>query len=154
MNTAEIFRYAPKYIAERFYAINGYVWKALFPQQQLSERLNKFKTESDKKKELARLKEIAGEASLIVLIVVLRRYFIEGTEAAKNAVDTFKEFGIEGFRIGSKFFSERNEFVMQGASLAQKLEDAIGDPELRQFIINAKYPYEVINKYKDIINRG
>src|SRR5690349_19549000 len=113
MNIADAFKYAPKYISQRFYGINNYVWKTLFPADTLNERLRKLPTEKERSDELSRLKDIVNEASLVILIILLRSFFAEGTRAAIQAVDTFKELGIEGFQIGSKVFSERNENVMR-----------------------------------------
>lgn len=152
MNTAEIFKDAPKYITQRFYAINSYVWKSLFPENTLNERLRKIDTEKARAEELKRLKEIADEASLVVLILLLRKFFSEGSNAAIQAVDLFKELGVEGFQIGSKYFTGRNENVMEGELLAEGLMDTIKSPELKTLILKSEYPFQILNRYKDLIN--
>lgn len=152
MNTAEIFKDAPKYISQRFYAISSYVWKSLFPENTLNERLRKIDTEKARAEELKRLKEIADEASLVVLILLLRKFFSEGSNAAIQAVDLFKELGVEGFQIGSKYFSGRNENVMEGELLAEGLMDTIKSPELKILILQSEYPFQILNRYKDLIN--
>jgi hypothetical protein len=151
MNIADAFKYAPKYISQRFYGINNYVWKTWFPGDTLNERLKKLQSEKERTDELARLKDIANEASLVILIVLLRSFFEEGTRAAIQAVDTFQELGIEGFQIGSKVFSGRNEDVMRGELLADKLEQMITTPGLSDLIKNSRYPYQVLNRYKQFV---
>lgn len=151
MNTAEIFRDAPKYISQRFYAINSYVWKSLFPENTLNERLRVILAEKDKSKELKRLKDIADEASLVVLILLLRKFFNEGSNSAIKAVDLFKELGVDGFQIGSKYFTERNENVMEGELLAESLMETIKSNDLRTLILQSEYPYQILNRYKELI---
>ena len=151
MNTAEIFRYAPRYISQRFYAINGYVWKSFFPDNSLNERLKQIKSEKERAAELARLKDVAGEASLVILILLLRKFLSEGSNAAIQAVDTFRELGVEGFQIGSKYFADRNENVMEGEVLAEQLMQTITSPELLSLIEQAQYPFQIINRYRELI---
>src|SRR6478672_7951226 len=108
-----IFKEAPKFISQRFAAINSYAWNSFFPDNALNKELRKIESEAEQKKELSRLKKIVNEASIVILIFLLRKFFVEGTEAAIKAVDTFKELGVEeGFQIGSKHFEGRNENVM------------------------------------------
>ena len=151
MNTAEIFKDAPKYISQRFFAINSYVWKSLFPENSLNERLRRLESEKSRAEELKRLKDIANEASLAIFLLLLRKFFIEGSKAAIQAVDTFKELGVEGFQIGSKYFSERNKNVMEGEILSERLMDAVKSPELRTLILQSSFPFQILNRYKDLI---
>ena len=147
-----IFKEAPKFISQRFAAINAYVWNSFFPDNALNKELRKIEAEAEQKKELSRLKKIVNEASIVILIFLLRKFFIEGTEAAIKAVDTFKELGVdEGFQIGSKHFEGRNENVMQGYKLAEALMANIEDSELLDLINNAKYTTQIIERYRKII---
>ena len=151
MNSAEIFRYAPKYISQRFYAINNYVWKSFFPENELNIRLQRLENERQRAQELARLKSIAGEATLVIFIILLRQFFSEGSNAAIQAVDTFKEVGVDSFQIGSKVFQDRNENVLQGRLLADQLIQSITSKELLNIITESQYPFQIINRYKDVI---
>ncbi len=153
MDTTQIFKNAPIYIVTRFYTINNYVWKAFFPENELNERLRKLDNKELSKKELSRLKDIVSEASLVVFIFLLKRFFTEGSNAAKKAVDIFSELGIEGFHIGSKYFSERNENVIEGDELAEALISTIDDKELLNLINNSTQVYQIIDRYKQVIER-
>lgn len=151
MDTSELFSNAPKYISSRFYTINNYAWKAFFPDNSLNERLRKIDNEKLSKRELSRIKEVVSEASLAIFIFLLKRFFDEGSNAAKQAVDTFAELGIEGFQIGSKYFSGRNENVIEGDILADALLATIEDKELIELINNSKYVYQIVDRYKEFI---
>jgi hypothetical protein len=151
MDTTTIFRDAPKYISQRFSAINNYVWQSFFPDNSLNERLRRYETEELSKLELNRLKDIANEASLVIFIFLLKRFFAEGTNAAIQAVDTFNELGVNGFQIGSKFFSGRNENVMEGQLLADTLMNTITNQELITLINDSQYVSQIVTRYRDII---
>jgi hypothetical protein len=151
MDTTKIFKKAPRYIVTRFYAINNYVWKVFFPENELNEHLRKLNNKELSRKELSRLKDIVSEASLVVFIFLLKRFFTEGSNAAKKAVDVFSELGIEGFQIGSKYFSERNANVIEGDRLADALISTIDEPELLNLINNSIQVYQIIDRYKKII---
>ena len=153
MDTTEIFKNAPRYIVTRFYTINNYVWKAFFPENELNDRLRKLKNKELSRKELSRLKDIVSEATLVVFIFLLKRFFTEGSNAAKKAVDVFSELGIDGFQIGSKYFSERNENVIEGDTLADALIATIDDQELLDLINNSNQVYQIIDRYKRIIEQ-
>lgn len=147
-----IFKDAPKFISQRFSAINRYVWNSFFPDNTLNKELRKIESDTKRKRELRRLKDIINEASIVIFIFLLKKFFVEGSEAAIKAVDTFKDLGIEdGFQIGSKHFEGRNENVMQGYMLAKSLLDNIEDPELIDLINNSNYITQIINRYHKII---
>lgn len=153
MDTTEVFKNAPRYIVARFYTINNYVWKAFFPENELNDRLRKLNDKELSRKELSRLKDIVSEATLVVFIFLLKRFFTDGSNAAKKAVDVFGELGIEGFRIGSKYFTERNENVIEGDVLAEALIATIDDPELLGLINESRQVYQIIDRYKGIIEQ-
>lgn len=148
-----IFKDAPKFISQRFAAINSYVWNIFFPGSTLNKHLRKLETQKQRDEELKRLKSIINEASIAVLIFFLKKFFNEGTEAAIKAVDTFSEFGVEGFQIGNKYFSDRNENVLAGQKLADALMQTIEDKELIDLINNSKYANQIIDRYSKFITQ-
>jgi hypothetical protein len=64
-------------------------------------------------------------------------------------VDIFKELGVEGFSFGKKFFSGRNENVIMGDKLCDKLLETVGK-EAQDIIKETEYIYEIIEKYEKI----
>jgi len=148
-----IFKEAPKFISQRFAAINSYVWNAFYPGSSLNKSLRKLETQKLRDNELRRVKQIVNEASIAVLIFYLKKFFNDGTEAAEKAVDTFSELGVEGFQIGSKYFSERNENVLAGQKLAEALMNNIEDKELLDLINNSKYANQIIESYRKFIDK-
>ena len=146
-----IFKDAPKFISQRFAAINSYVWNIFFPGSSLNKHLRKFETQKQREQELKRLKSLVNEASIAVLIFFLKKFFNDGTEAAIKAVDTFSEFDVQGFQIGSKYFSGRNENVLAGQRLAELLLETIDDKVLIDLINNSKYSIQIIDRYNKFI---
>lgn len=153
MDTTQIFKDAPRYIVTRFYTINNYVWKAFFPENELNKRLRKLDNKDLSRKELSRLKDIVSEASLVIFIFLLKRFFTEGSNAAKKAVDIFGELGIDGFQIGSKYFRERNENVIEGDKLADALLATIDDKDLLGLINNSNHVYQIVDRYRKLIEQ-
>lgn len=152
MENESIFSDAPKFVTQRFATINSYVWNSFFPENSLNKELRKLENDKERKKELKRLKSIINEVSTVALIFLLKKFFEDGSKAAIKAVDTFGELGIEGFQIGSKYFSERNENVMEGQNLAEHLMASINDKELIDLINNSNTLLQIINRYRPIIN--
>lgn len=152
MDTSAIFKDAPKYISQRFSAINSYTWSSFFPENTLNERLRRFPKGVESKAELARLKSIINEASLVVFIFLLKRFFSEGTNAAIQAVDTFKELGIKSFQIGTKQFADRNKNVMKGEELANQLLESLKNNEIKALVNESNYVTQIIDKYKPLID--
>lgn len=151
MNTKLLFKDAPKFIIARFRGVNKYVWKTLFPENTLNKRLQKLENKELSRKELIRIKDIVSEASVVVFIFFIKKFLVEGTTAAKQAVDTFQDLGIQGFQIGSKYFSERNENVMLGENLSIALMESISDKDLTNLINESKSVNEIMDRYKRII---
>ncbi|MEQ1763858.1 MAG: hypothetical protein ABL984_12030 [Pyrinomonadaceae bacterium] len=83
-------------------------------------------------------------------IFLAHKTFVEGSRAAKNAVDTFRELGIPGFQIGSAYFSGRNEEVVRGDRLAKELLSEV-EPRVRSIILESEKLYQVLEPYKMII---
>lgn len=142
---------APKFITNRFNSVNKYVWQTLFPEKKIKELLIKLKTKAERRKEIVRLKSISDEASIVVFLFLINKFFTEGSKAAKDAVDSFKELKIDGFYIGQNFFSGRNEKVLLGDEISKKLLNSIEDEEVKNLIYKSEYVSEIIDKYKNII---
>ena len=82
---------------------------------------------------------------------LINKFFIDGANAAKQAVDTFKELDVEGFFIGRSYFSERNEKVVQGDKISEQLLASIEDVRAKKMITESKYISEIIREYKKLI---
>jgi hypothetical protein len=152
MNSSTFFKNAPKYISQRFSAINSYTWTSFFPENSLNERLKKFPKSQESKAELARIRDVVNEASIVIFIFLMKRFFLDGTNAAIQAVDTFKELGIRSFQIGSKKFADRNKNVMKGEELAAQLMNSIMSEDLKKLINESQYVTQIIEKYKPLID--
>lgn len=142
---------APKFITSRFNSVNNYVWQTLFPEAVVKEQLKKRKTNIEKREEIVRLKSISDEASTLVFLFLINKFFVEGAMAAKQAVDTFKELNVDGFYIGSNYFSERNEKVIQGDIISKQLIASIKDDNIKGMIAKYSYVSEIIEEYKRFI---
>lgn len=151
MSSTDFLSGAPKFITTRFNSVNKYVWQTLFPEQTVKEQIIKFKTKSDRKKEINRLKGISEEASTVVFLFLLNKFFTEGAKAARQAVDTFKELGVDGFFIGGNYFSERNEKVIQGDKISENLLASIKDEKAKELVTNSNYVSEILEKYRSLI---
>lgn len=150
MNSNDFLSFTPKFLQSRFYSINKYVWDILVPRPaDLLMRRKK----NERKKELERIKSISNEASIIVYIYLLNKFFKEGSSAAKSAVDTFKELNIEGFYIGQNYFSGRNNKVLQGERIAQVLLESIKDEKAKDLILKSDHVSDILDKYKELIQR-
>lgn len=148
MNLSEVMKSAPKYITQRYGSLNSYVWESLYPQAQKNKLLNKISNEEEKKGELRRMKEVVDEATLLLFIFVTRRFFEEGSEAAKRAVDIFKELGVNEFYLGSTKFEGRNENVLMGEVLANKLFESL-PYEMRSVIAESRFMSDILDRYRD-----
>lgn len=151
MSSTDFLSGAPKFITTRFNSVNKYVWQTLFPEQTVKEQIIKYKTKAERKKEIARLKAISEEAATVVFLFLLNKFFTEGAKAARQAVDTFKELGVEGFYIGGNYFSERNEKVIQGDTISQRLLTSIEDEKAKELVVSSNYVSEILDKYRTLI---
>ncbi|NOZ45841.1 MAG: hypothetical protein GXO79_03575 [Chlorobi bacterium] len=151
MNNYEILSGAPRFITNRFNSVNKYVWETLIPEQTRKELIGKKDSKKDRKEEFARLRGISNEASTVVFVFLLNKLFNDGSKAAKHAVDTFKDLDVDGFYIGSNFFSGRNEKVMQGEIIAKKLIDSLGESPAKKLVIESNYIYQIMDEYKKFI---
>lgn len=142
---------APKFVTSRFNSLNTFIWNTLIPEEVRKKKIGRKKTKVERSKELRRLRNISNEASLVAFIFFFRKFLIEGSEAARRAVDTFEELGQPGFYIGNKYFSGRNKNVIQGEVLAQRLLNTIKSDALRELIIESEYLYQILEKYREEI---
>jgi hypothetical protein len=81
----------------------------------------------------------------VAFVGALDQFLRDGTTTASQAVDAFASLGVGGFRVGSQHFSARNEAVMRGANLSERLRRSIPDrrllallehrPSLRQLVV-------------------
>jgi len=149
MNLSSVMKSAPRYLTRQYGALNSYVWEGVFPRESRNRTLYKIKDESKRKERLARMKDVVDEATLLTFIFVTRKVLMEGTEAAKKAVDTLKSIGIKEFYLGKAKFSGRNENVMQGERLAKKLFSSLNN-DMQELISNSNFISDIINKYKDV----
>jgi len=149
MNYSDILKNAPRYLSMRYNSLNNYVWENLFSEDYRKKILSKFDTASERKIEYARMKSLSDEATIIVFIFVIRTFFSEGSRMAKNTVDALKEFNINGFNLGKTVFSDRNENVVLGDELANKLFNILND-KARAVIVDSDHIYEILEKYRII----
>lgn len=151
MSSTDFLNGAPKFITNRFSSINKYVWQTMFPEQTIKERLIRYETKVERRKEIARLKSISEEASTLVFLFLLNKLFLEGAKAAKQAVDTFKGLNVDGFYIGGNYFSGRNDKVIQGDKISEQLIATIQDEKARNLVTQSKYIYEILDEYRKLI---
>lgn len=151
MSSIDFLSGAPKFITTRFNSINKYVWQTLCDEQTIKDQIKKYRSKAERKNEITRLKAISEEAATVVFLFLIYKLFKEGAKAARQAVDTFKELGVDGFYIGGNYFSERNEKVTQGDSISQKLLASIEDEKAKELVVKSNYVSEIINKYRSLI---
>lgn len=154
MNISEFLNDAPKFITSRFSSINKYVWESLFPESFREELIKKKKNKKDRKEELSRLKSISDEASIIVFLFLINKFFLDGSKAAKQAVDTLKDLNVDGFYIGQSYFSERNKKVLQGEQIAALMISSIKEETVRNLILKSNYVSEILDEYRKVIYRN
>jgi hypothetical protein len=153
MNTSELFKDVPQFLVKRYVSINKYVWENLFPEDFRAERLTRIQGKDKRKAEFAKMKQIADEATLVAFIFLTKQLFSEGSNAAKKAVDAFKELEIDGFYIGSTFFQGRNPNVLRGERLVTALLGYLKDERLKIMIRQSHKLSDIISEYKEIYKR-
>lgn len=153
MSNSDFLTGTPKLLTNRFNSVNKYVWETLFPESVRIELIGRKTTKSERKIEIARLRSISDEASTLVFLFLINKFFNDGTKAAKQAVDTLRELNVPGFYIGSNFFSERNDKVLQGERIAKILLDSIQDQRVKDLVTKSKYIYEILDEYKKVIHK-
>lgn len=148
MSIHEIFKKAPRYLTSRYNSLNSYVWDKLFPKDYVNRKLRGIKDENVKKEKIAMMKLLADEVSFMVFVFVMRKIFTEGATASKNTVDILKELGVDEFYLGSTKFTERNDNVIMGDILAERLMSCLDDKSKIK-IQETKYISELIDSYQD-----
>ncbi len=147
MYFSEILKHAPKYITIRYNSLNRHVWDQLFPEDERRRMFSRLHSKEQRKRLYQNMKSFSDEASLLVFIFVLKKVFSEGSKAAKDTVDTLKELGIEGFSLGKTFFSGRNENVVLGDILAEKLLSLLDENSI-QLITKSNQIFEILMEYE------
>ncbi len=79
----------PIYIQRRQYQLRNYVLESLFPESDRNNRIKRME-KSARKDYVNKMNEIVNECTFVCYIFSLKQFFIEGSNAAKNAVDTLK----------------------------------------------------------------
>lgn len=141
----------PKYIRDRFFNLRGYVWHELFPKDEFVQKLNRRATKQEKRIFKGKVNDILNEAALVLSIFLMRKFFADGTKLAIEAVDVFFKLNLEGFSVGSVEYSGRNENVMMGQILSEKLYEHL-PIEVNKLIEGKQYPYEIIELYRGLID--
>ena len=88
---------------------------------------------------------------LLYFFFLLNKFFVEGSSAAKQAVDTLNELQVDGFYIGSNYFSGRNDKVIQGDKLSELLLSTITDEKAKKLVSKSHYISEILNEYRKLI---
>ena len=152
MNPNTFLKNAPRFLTARYGSLNKYVQETLLPVDKLDNLRKRFRAKGELAAEIKRVREIVDEASFVTFIFVIKKSFNEGSTAAKNAVDTFSGLNVDGFRIGSKYFSGRNKYVLEGDLLAETLLKSISDARIRSLVEDSKYMSDIMEAYKKIID--
>ena len=82
---------------------------------------------------------------LLVFCYAANRFFKEGSEAARTAVDVLQQFEIPGFQVGSTRFEGRNRNVMLGDQLAEHLMRCFEGNPLQHYIASAKSMTDLVH---------
>lgn len=108
----------PRRLRTRFEGLTGYV-SSVLQEDRLADRLSRNQVQV---------------IQLVTFVAALDTFLRQGTRVAAEAVDTFEELGVGGFRVGSQRFIGRNNEVMRGQMLSRRLRDAIEDDQLLALI--------------------
>ena len=152
MAPSNLLKNAPRFLISKYGSINKYIHESLIPIEKIEDVRKQFKTKEERRIEFRRLRDISDEASFVAFIFILKKSFNDGSTAAKNAVDTFRDLHVNGFKIGSKLFSGRNKNVLQGDVLAEALVASIKDSRVRALIQKSTYLSEIVEEYKKVIS--
>ncbi|MFA7654338.1 MAG: hypothetical protein WCX97_04905 [Candidatus Magasanikbacteria bacterium] len=147
MEIYEIIRIAPPYLRKKYSAIRSYVKESLEPSEKRKENLKHTKRELLREKRSI-IKSLIDEATLLLFIFDIYRFFMRGTEEAKDTVDTFRKLDVMGFSIGNQRFEDRNENVMRGEVLARNILSIV-DKETEATIKKAINFREILEPYKE-----
>lgn len=102
----------PPVIGARFKGLNKYVLAVL--------------EEEHRRKKLTH--DDVRRIQIEIAIRVMLEFFMDGANAAEQAVDALEAVGIPGFAVGKEIFTGRNASVSRGRILAEHLAQAVGIP--------------------------
>jgi hypothetical protein len=151
MNLSDVTKTAPKYLNDRSGSLRSYVQEVLFPDR-VRDLILRRASKGEKKRTITEIASVVEEATLLAYVFVTHRTFIEGSKAAKNAVDTFEELGVPGFYLGTTYFSRRNEAVILGDKLAEQMLAELDDTA-REIILRSEKLYQVLEPYRDYLRQ-
>ncbi|MFA6256807.1 MAG: hypothetical protein WCT29_00675 [Candidatus Paceibacterota bacterium] len=151
MNISEIMKSAPRYLAMRYGSLYTYVWQSLFPKEYINKVLYRIDNPKEKKEKFFRMKTIAEEASVLVFLFYTKKMLIEGANATKNTVDILKELDIKEFRLGKTRFAGRNNNVILGDRLAERLLRLLDD-DVKRLLSRTEYMSQIIDHYRRLRN--
>jgi len=139
----------PLFLRRRQISLRKYVNDKLFPDSELKLLFGK-KNKQEIKDIVKKVNDIVNECTFACTVFSFKQTFLEGSKAAKDSVDTFKNLGILKISIGRKEYFERNENVLEGDRLYDFLLRSIESQELRSIISNSSYFSEIIERYKNV----
>lgn len=144
----DLLRMLPMSYRKRFSAIRNYSYERLYPEPERSELFLHAKSKEDRIKIRKVMNANVENLSVILFIFFLKKMFVEGYKATITTVDTFKELGVKGYSIGGIYYADRNENVMLGNLLYNKLMESISDSVLRNKIVESEKMHEIVDFYK------
>jgi hypothetical protein len=138
----------PRFISSKFGYTRSYVWERLFPDDYRKRALQGIRDKEMRKEKMKNMRRLSDEAALLVFIFDVHNYLEEGTRDAELSVDTLKSLGVNGYKIGSSLFSERNENVMMGQTLADEMIRQLGGEEFASTLKQYKDHHDIISEYE------
>jgi hypothetical protein len=97
----------PRKLQQRFDGLGKYV-RAVLEEVNLRDKLTR---------------DAVERIHVLVFVRALDELLREGTNAAIAAVDALSALGVDSFKVGQERFSGRNDAVMRGESLSNRLRD-------------------------------
>ena len=140
----------PRYISSRYSRLYSYMWESLFNDEYRRKIIIKINKKDTRQEVFNQMKDITAEATLLTQIFITKKLFTDGAQAAKIAVDTFKELDISSFNIGKTCFKKRNENVIRGDVLARELIKSFQNTQISNLLKEINYISDIIKKYEKI----
>ena|SRR2546421_4776509 len=123
---SDIVNQLPSKLQHRFISLGSYV------QAIIAE-------EADKHNKTIRLRpEDKQVIQLAAFIYSLDSFLRAGSRAAKDASETFRDFGMTGFQVGNTQFTPSNSNTRRGESLAKGLRAVVAQTPLMTYIRSAR----------------
>jgi len=142
MDVEDLKRLLPRNLENRFTSLSTYVRSIIEVEQQENRRFRDLSNEQ------------ISFIQLVVFVYTLNGFLRTGTAAARNATIIFKKYNGEGFRIGSKIFTEDNENTMLGENLAVELQRSISQLGMDAFLEKSSSIRELIIRIVENMNNG